>query len=171
MQSPFAQVVENFSSEKQNGTVEQFRTNLHDFFRHIENSMRWNCFSAKYTKFTSREEKEVSLLGWCGEVMVGAATKCYFDKALLQIEPNLSQIVFDFDKEMCSSISKHPHTLGTLSSVAKEKGIRAFTAYLKLPKMQRAGDAHFIRDLEEEYRMLGLDEGNLASLMMIVYWV
>lgn len=171
MHSPFAQVVENFTSEKQNGTVEQTLTNLHDFIRHIENSMRWNCLSAKYTKFTSLEEKEVSLLGWCGEVMGGAATRSYFDETLLQIEPNLSQIVFDFDKETCSSISKYPHTLRTLSSVAKEKGIRAFTAYLKLPKVQRAGEAHFIRDLEEEYRLLGLDEGSLASLMMMVYWV
>ena len=171
MQSPFDQVVGNFTSEKQIGAVEQTLTNLHDFIRHIENSMQWNCLSAKYTKFTSLEEKEVSLLGWCGEVMVGAATRSYFDETLLQIEPNLPQIVFDFDRETCSSISKYPHRLGTLSSVAKEKGIRAFTAYLKLPKVQRAGEAHLIRDLEEEYRLLGHDEGSLASLMMIVYWV
>lgn len=170
MQSPFAQVVENFTSEKQNGIVEQTLTNPHDdFIRHIEKSMRWNCLSAKYTKFTGLEEKEVSLLGWCREVMVGAATRSYFDETLLQIEPSLSQIVFDFDQETCSSITKY--RLGTLSSVAKEKGIRAFTAYLKLPKVQRAGEAHFIRDLEEEYRLLGLDEENLASLMMVVYWV
>lgn len=172
MQKPFTQVVENFVLEKQNPILEQTSDSLHNaFIRHIEKSVRWNRLSAKYTKFTSVDEKEVSLISWCREVIVDAATRSYFDQALLQIEPNLTQIVFDFDNETCGSINKYPQKLGNLSSAAKEKGIRAFTAYLNLSKVQRAGEAQFVRDLEEEYRRLGLDEENLASLMMIVYWV
>lgn len=172
MQKPFIQAVENFALEKQNPILEQPLNGLQeDFIQHIEKSMRWNCLSAKYTKFTSVDEKEISLFGWCREVMVNAATRSYFDEALLQIEPNLSQVVFDFDNKTCGSITKHPHKLGNFSSAAKEKAIGAFTAYLRLSKVQRAGEAHFVRDLEEEYRRLGLDEENLATLMMIVYWV
>ncbi|MCJ1269255.1 hypothetical protein MMC22_009145 [Lobaria immixta] len=172
MRKPFFQVVKNFTLEKQNQMLEQPLNSLQDdFIRHIEKSMRWNCLSAKYTKFTSSDEKELSLVGWCRDVIVNAATRSYFDEALLQIEPSLSQIVFDLDSETCGSITKYPHKLGNFSAVAKEKGIGAFTAYLKLSKMQRAGEAQFVRDLEEEYRQLGLDEENLAALMMMVYWV
>lgn len=172
MQRPFLQVVEHFTLEKQNQILEQPLNSLQDdFIRHVEKSMRWNCLSAKYTKLTGSDEKEISLLGWCRDVIVNAATRSYFDEALLQIEPNLSQIVSDLDNETCGSITKYPHKLGNFSSAAKEKGIGTFTAYLKLSKVQRAGEAQFVRDLEEEYRRLGLDEENLAALMMMVYWV
>lgn len=172
LRESFVPVVENLASEKQNPVLEQSLNSLHDdFVRHIDESMRWSRLSAKYTRYFNADERDISLLGWCREVMINAATRSYFDKALLQIEPNLSQIVFDFDTETCGSIAKYPHTLGNFSSAAKQKGIAAFTAYLKLSKVQRAGEAQFVRDLEEEYRRLGLDEENLASLMMIVYWV
>lgn len=172
LQNPFTQVAGNVNLEKQSRILDQPLNSLRDdFIRHIEKSMQWNCLSAKYTHFTNIDEKEISLLGWCREVMVNAVTRSYFDEALLQIEPNLSQIVFDFDNETCRSITNYPCKLENLSSAAKEKGIAAFTAYLKLPKIQRAGEAQFVRDLEEEYRQLGLDEENLAPLMMIVYWV
>ncbi|MCJ1465970.1 hypothetical protein MMC07_004589, partial [Pseudocyphellaria aurata] len=172
MRKSFVPVVENLASEKQNPVLEQSLNNLHDdLVRHIDESMQWNRLSAKYTRFSNADERDISLLGWCRDSMINAATRSYFDEALLQIEPNLSQIVFDFDTETCGSIAKYPHRLGNFSSAAKQKGIAAFTAYLKLSKVQRAGEAQFVRDLEEEYRRLGLDEENLASLMMIVYWV
>lgn len=171
LQKPVIQVAGN-NVETQIPILDQPLNSLRDeFIWHIEQSMNWNCLSAKYTHFTNIDEKEISLLGWCRDVMVNAATRSYFDEALLQIEPNLSQIVFDFDNETCRSITKYPRKLENLSSAAKEKGIAAFTAYLKLSKLQRAGEAQFVRDLEEEYRQLGLDDENLAPLMMIVYWV
>lgn len=170
MQKPFLQFVDNFTLEKKDPILEQPLHTLQEaFIRRIEKSIRWDGLSAKYTKFASIDEKEVSLLGWCREVIVNASTGSYFDEALIQIEPNLSQILFDFDHETCGSI--YPHKSVTFSSATKEKGIRAFTAYLKLSKVQRAGEAQLVRDLEEEYRRLGLDEEDLAALMMIVYWV
>lgn len=56
--------------------------------------MQWDGLSAKYTTLVSPEEKDVSLFVWCREVTVKAATMIYFDEALLQIEPNLSEFFF-----------------------------------------------------------------------------
>lgn len=142
-----------------------------ELIRHMEKSMQWGRLSAKYTKFIDLGEKEISLLGWCEDVTINSATRSYFNKSLLQIEPNLARILSDFDTESWTFLSNHFPRRAKSTSVAKEKGIRAFAAYFKLPRIQRAGEADFVRILEDEYRRLGLNEEDMASLMMTLYWV
>lgn len=67
---------------------------LNGFSQNICRLMQWEGLSAKYTTLVSPEEKYVSLFICCREVMVKAATMTYFDEALLQIEPNLSEFFF-----------------------------------------------------------------------------
>ncbi len=142
-----------------------------EIIQHIKDSMRWDMLSAKYTKPIISGEKEVSLLSWCRETMVNAATRAYFGEGLLQIEPNLSQVLSDFEDEgVMFLISASCDSIGP-TSAARERGIGVFAAYFGLPMEQRAGEAGFIRNLEDEYRHLGLGEKDLAALIWVVYWV
>lgn len=52
---------------------------------------------------------------------------------------------------------------------AKRKGIRVFKAYFNLPKAQRLGETQFVCDLETEYRSLGFNEEDLATMMWVAY--
>lgn len=142
---------------------------LNEFSQNICRLMQWERLSAKYTTLVSPEEKDVSLLIWCREVMVKAATMTYFDEALLQIEPNLSEFFSDFEEESIKFLATSPLIPRNFESAAKRKGIRIFEAYFNLPKAQRQGEAQFVCDLETEYRSLGFNEEDLATMMWVAY--
>lgn len=142
---------------------------LNEFSQNICLLMQWEGLSAKYTTLVSPEEKDVSLLIWCREVMVKAATMTYFDEALLQIEPNLSEVLSEFEEESIRFLATSPLIPPNFESAAKRKGIRIFKAYFNLPKAQRLGESRFVCDLETEYRRLGFDEEDLATMMWVAY--
>lgn len=142
-----------------------------EFSRNVSRLMQWEGLSAKYTTLVSPEEKDVSLLTWCREVIVKAATMTYFDEALLQIEPNLSEVFSDFEEESIKFLASSPVDPLNFKSAAKWKGIRVFKAYFSLPKAQRLREAQFVCDLETEYRSLGFNEEDLATMMWAAYWM
>lgn len=144
---------------------------LDEFRQNICQIMQWEGLSAKYTTLVSPEEKDVSLLSWCREVLVKAATLTYFDEALLQIEPSLCEVFLDFEEESIKFLAMGPLDSLDFKSAAKRKGIRVFTAYFNLPKAQRPREAQFVCDLEMEYRSLGFDEEDLAAMMWVAYWM
>lgn len=144
---------------------------LNEFSQNISRLMQWEGLSAKYTTLVSPEEKDVSLLIWCREVTVKAATMTYFDEALLQIEPNLSEVFSDFEEESIKFLATSPLDPLEFVSAAKWKGIRVFKAYFSLPKAQRLREARFVCDLETEYRSLGFNEEDLATMMWVAYWM
>lgn len=142
---------------------------LNEFSRNVSRLMRWEGLSAKYTTLVSPEEKDVSLLIWCREVVVKAATMTYFDEALLQIEPNLSEVFSEFEEESMRFLAMSPLIPPNFESAAKRKGISIFKAYFNLPKAQRLGEAQFVCDLETEYTSLGFNEEDLATMMWVAY--
>lgn len=144
---------------------------LNEFSQNICRLMRWEGLSAKYTTLVSPEERDVSLLVWCREVIVKATTMTYFDEALLQIEPNLPEVFSDFEEESIKFLATSPLDPHNFKSAAKWKGIRVFKAYFNLPKAQRLREAQYVCDLETEYRSLGFNEEDLATMMWVAYWM
>lgn len=144
---------------------------LNEFSQNICQLMQWEGLSAKYTTLVSPEEKAVSLLIWCREVIVKAATMTYFDEALLQIEPSLCEVFLDFEEESIKFLATSPLDSLNFKSAAKWKGIRVFKAYFNLPKAQRLREAQFVCDLETGYRNLGFNEEDLATMMWVAYWM
>lgn len=69
------------------------------FLSKINGYLQWSEFSDKFTLEDLPNRKTVSLLGWCTEVLLASATKAVFGNAILEIEPNLLQAVFDLDNE------------------------------------------------------------------------
>lgn len=144
---------------------------LNEFSQNVCQLMQWEGLSAKYTTLVSPEEKDVSLLTWCREVMVKAATMTYFDEALFQIEPSLSEVLSDFDEDSIKFLATSPQDPLDFKSAAKWKGTRVFKAYFNLPKAQRVGEAQFVCDFEMEYRNLCFNEEDLANMMWVAYWM
>ncbi|KAI9879019.1 MAG: hypothetical protein M1830_009818 [Pleopsidium flavum] len=115
--------------------------------------------------------KELSLVDWCGDVLLNAATRAFFGEKLLEIEPNLLRDFFDFDNNSWMLMYRYPPFLAKEMNRAKTRAIDGLTAYFALPKDQRTGEAWFVRTLEAEQRKLGIGDRDIATLILMVYWV
>ena len=115
--------------------------------------------------------KTVSLLGWCREVLLDAATRSFFGDRLLQIEPDLFEKYFDFDDDSWQITYKLPAVFTKRMTAAKNAGIDALTRYFRLPKEERLGEAWLVSNLEGEMRNVGIAEPDIAVFVMMIYWV
>ena len=141
------------------------------FLHNIHESICWQNLSDKITVSSSRDRKTVSLLGWCREVLLDAATKSFFGDRLQEIDPDLFQSFFDFDDNSWKLTYHYPRFLSNEMYAAKQQAINALTTYFKLPKEQRLGESWLVRTLEAEMRHLGIAEHDIAAFVMMTYWV
>ncbi len=141
------------------------------FMKNIHKSLTWEHLDGEPVLISMPGEKTVSLLGWCREVLLNAATKSFFGERLQLIEPNLFRSFFIFDDNSWKLNYGYPYILSREMYSAKDKIIDALTIYFKLPKSERSGEASLIRNFEIEMRGLGIVDKDIAALVMPVYWV
>ncbi len=141
------------------------------FMDSIHSSLRWNNLTEKNTVHSSLETKTVSLLGWCREILLEASTSSFFGKRLLQINPNLFEEFFIFDASSWKLNYGYPQFLSKDMIGARDTIIESLTAYFELPKAERPGAAFLIQNFETEMRLLGIENKDIAALIMTVYWV
>ena len=140
------------------------------FLNYISNALQWENFSRKHPP-DDNGQVEISLKGWCSDVLLEAATRAFFGDALLEIEPDLFRHFFTFDDNSWMLLYKYPRFLARHMYNAKDAAVHALTQYFKLPRDKREGETWFVRTLESEQRSLGIDDRDIANLMMMVYWV
>lgn len=99
-----------------------------------------------------------------------AVTHALFGKKLLEIEPEILQAYFDFNDNGWMMFYKYPRFTAKKMYAAKPKVIDALTSYLQLPRELRPGAFWLIQSIEDEQRKLGLDERDMARLLMMIYW-
>lgn len=83
------------------------------FLQCIEESMQWEMMTNErdYVLRTADNAVEVSLLRWCGDILVDAGTRAYWGERLLQIEPNLLRYFFDYDNRAWMLLFQYPRML------------------------------------------------------------
>jgi hypothetical protein len=143
----------------------------HVLLRRIEASLAWHKIPEKITLSSTPEKKTVSLLGWCREVLLESATHAFFGDRLLEIEPNLLKIFSIFDASSWKLHYGYPRFLSRELYAARDKIHTALVTYLKLPKEKRPDAAWLIHGFETEMRRLGIEEEDIAAVMVPVYWV
>ncbi|KAI9844750.1 MAG: hypothetical protein M1837_005283 [Sclerophora amabilis] len=141
------------------------------FLGSIDESLRWQNISHNVVRSSSQETKIVSLLGWCSEVLIDSATRAFFGPRLLQIEPNLLQSSIDFDDNSWKFNYQIPRFLAKETYTAKDRITVALEKYFNLPEEEREESAWMIQALEMDMRKVGLDEQQLASMIMVLHWV
>lgn len=142
-----------------------------DFMPNIHNALVYDKMSDKILVAPAHDAKIVSLLAWVREVLLDSATRSFFGDRLLEIEPNLFQEYFNFDDNSWKLIYHLPRIFAREMYEGKQKAIDALTKYFLLPKQERPGAAWLIQTLESEMRHQGLGESDIASFVMMVYWV
>lgn len=141
------------------------------FMSNIHHALDWNNISSNITQAYITVTKTLSLLGWCREVLLDSATKSFFGDRLLALEPDLFQTFCDFDDNSWKFTYKLPYFLSQDVHKAKKKIIDALTRYFELPIDKRLGSAWLIQTLEEEMRQLGIGSSDIASVIMMTFWV
>lgn len=141
------------------------------FLGSIEESLQWQNISGKYVLETTHDTKTVSIYGWCSEVLLLATTKAFFGDSILQIEPNILQGIHDFDNANWKLLYKIPRFWAKDMWEAKDLVHGALLKYFKLPLGQRSDGAWVVQTLESEMRDMGVDDQQIASILMMTYWV
>ena len=137
----------------------------------IHRSLEWHNISAGMVISASENRRTVSLLKWCREVLLDAATRTFFDERLMQIDLNLFESFFIFDEASWQLRFGYPEFMSKKMYAAKDRIIDALTAYFKLAKSQRKGESWLIGQLETEMRKLDIGDRDIAAIVMPLYWV
>ncbi|KAK8131988.1 cytochrome P450 oxidoreductase [Apiospora kogelbergensis] len=141
------------------------------FITLISKSLTWPNIAGSYVVESKPHKKLVSLKGWCSTVLLEAATDAFFGDAFLKMAPNLLNDFFDFDDNSWMLMYRYPRVLARNMYQSKQNAIDYLTAYLDLSLEDRPGAAWFVTTMEEEQRALGIQSRDIATLLMMVYWV
>lgn len=139
--------------------------------KNIEQSLQWHKLCKHVTVYYAQEVKAVSLLSWCREIMSDSATRAFFDDCLMQIDPNLLESFYVFDELSWQLHFGYPRSLSRKMYSAKDRIIDALTVYFGRPKHERKGESWLIGNLEREIRLLGIEDRDIAAIIMPLYWV
>lgn len=144
------------------------------FLQKIDQSVVWEKISDQILLSASAaaaRTKKVSLLGWCRTILLDAATRSFFDDRLLQINPDLLQNFFDFDDNSWQLTYKLPRFLCKEMYAAKKISVDTLLQYFQLPREERPTDAWLVQNLEAEMDNAGIGKADLATFVMMIYWV
>lgn len=117
----------------------------------------------------TENEIQVSLIRFCGKILIEAATASYFGKAFSDIDPNIVNIFYTFDSEVWKLIYNYPRQFSKDVHFARDRLVAAFTTHFQRPQSERQGEAWFTKALEEEQRRIGLTEEEMAAIVLTVY--
>ena len=131
--------------------------------------MRAENFTQHFVLSSTSREMTTSLHKWCQYVLVSAGTTAFFGETLLQMYPDLLQNFVDFDDHNWMVWYKWPDA--TLMRTPKAKVLKALEEYLSLPKEKRSGVAWIIETMEDSQRNLGMNDSDIAAVVMTLLWV
>lgn len=142
--------------------------------QYVDTMVTWEklCVGSHYLKHNAERtenEVQVSLMRFCGKVLIEALTASYYGKAFLDIEPNMLDIFYTFDSELWKLIYNYPRQLSKDVHFARDQLVAMMTTHFQRPQSERSGEAWFTKALEEEQRRIGLTEEEMAAIVLTVY--
>ena len=141
------------------------------FTDHINELLVWEKVLSIVPQVPSSLVVSTSLLGWCQDVLLGPATEAFFGKRLLQIDPDLVKRFCIFDDASWKLHFGYPRILSRDMHSAKDSMITSLKRYWELPREDRSDASFLIKSFEVEMREMGIEEKDMAALVMPLYWV
>ena len=145
------------------------------FQNFIDESLSWDVLKAAsrpgYVVSSSGASVELSLRGWCGDVLLTAATRAFFGEALLELAPDIFRHFFLFDDNSWMLLYGYPRFLARDMYQGKEASVDGLTRYFELSEECRHDNAYFVRTAEKALRDLDISKLDIAKIFLMVYWV
>lgn len=139
--------------------------------RSIDESLQWERMPHLYYPQSFSREMNISLMKWCGDILIDAAITALFGPLIYQIDSNIAQNFFDFNEDAWKLLFRYPRIAARKMYTAKKNLIDAFEAYFGLPKEQRADSAWLVQELEAEQRKIGIGDRDIATMGLMLLWV
>ena len=112
----------------------------------------------------------ISLLDLCGGILIDATQMSLYDPILSRIDPDMTAGMQTFTDELWKLLYPSPGIDSSRVKSLRQKYMKAFLAYMRLPKEARRNEAWLITTLIDQYRELGINEDDAAAMMVMVYW-
>ena len=143
------------------------------FVDHLRlDAVRRVCPYATFPEYQGNATSEVvlPLMEWCSDFFTRAGQRAYFGDALASIDPELTKVFIVFDELSWQVLYQYPNFLAREMRAARDRLQRAIKRYIQTPQDQRTGDAWFTKAMENEMRALGIDDDDIATMMVTIYW-
>ena len=141
----------------------------------IDESLSWKVLQAaprpKYVAASGDTSVELSLKGWCADVLLNAATRAFFGESLLQVAPDLFRDFFLFDDNSWMLLYGYPRFLAQDMYRGKDAAVSALIKYFDQSPELRQDSAFFVRTLEKALKDLDIHEQDRACFFLMTYWV
>ena len=141
------------------------------FVQHIESLLRWNTLPSKCTLQSMANEKKVSLMGLCQEILVDVGSRAMFGDLLIQIQPDLAKHFLTFDSKSWQLIYQIPPAFAKEMYEAKNAVVKALKQYFESPRSERQDAAWLVQTMETEMRQLDLKTEDMAIVFFMLYWL
>ena len=102
--------------------------------------------------------------------MIKSNTNAFFGERLLQIDSDPPIIFSTFDNNHWVIFYKMPSLIARRVRSSQERIKADFRKYLSLPRHERPGETWLVRNLKDEMRSLDLDDGEIATQLLLVHW-
>lgn len=137
----------------------------------IDESLQWERMPHLYHPQSFSREMNISLMKWCGDILIDATITSLFGPRIYQIDPNIAQNFFDFNEDAWKLLFRYPRLAARKMYTAKKNLIDAFEVYFQLPKEQRTDSAWLVQELEAQQRHLGIGDRDIATMGLMLLWV
>ena len=141
----------------------------------IDQSLAWDVLKRPskpdYVISLDNNCVELSLKGWCGDVLLNAATRAFFGEALLETAPDIFRHFFLFDDNSWTLLYRYPRFLARDMYHGKEATVAALTKYFEIPGARRRDSSYFVQTTERALRDLDISNRDKAKIFLMVYWV
>ncbi|KAK8851033.1 cytochrome P450 oxidoreductase [Apiospora arundinis] len=116
------------------------------------------------------KEMDVSLLKWCGNILVEAGTKAYYGRRMWESEPDLLRVFYQFDHSAWKLFFHCPDMFSQDVLSARNHMAKVFTRHFERPKEERSDESWFTNALETEQRKARLNEYEMATTNIFIYF-
>ncbi|KAI1203674.1 cytochrome P450 [Nemania serpens] len=111
-----------------------------------------------------------SLYSLCRVFMVEAATQSLFGKHLHEIEPNIVDLMTEFNENAWMVVFGYPKILSSAVSGAKQKIMTALAKFIQIPKEKRTQEAWVVKNMLAAMDLVDIDIESRASMLLMSFW-
>ncbi|KAH6679216.1 hypothetical protein B0J14DRAFT_472102 [Halenospora varia] len=118
----------------------------------------------------SKDEKVVSLINWCADVLMNSATKAFFGDCIYDVAPDIVKDIVAYDEDSWKFIYKYPYFAAKEVYDARNKCGEAFADYLLIRMQQHADAAWIVGAMERGQQDIGIaDQKELVATFFQLY--
>ena len=132
----------------------------------LNTSLQWRQLSTLCTS-----EQKIPLLDLSAHIHVDSMTRCLFGDSIYEIEPRLTQMLYDYSEEAWKHLMfPHPKFAVRHLHTAKEGIYDALVRYMRISSERRTETAWFWGEILKEQEASHLDVYDGAGIIFMLTW-